>query len=205
MATRRGLLHGAGLRLGLALGLGPLALGLGPLGCAGARAPSGEVGELQGRTVATPERLGWVSSEQPSGALPSAIALGGKASGRVLVYFEFAAPGETRRLARAALLLATSGAPGAFIDVELSRAELPSAALRSWADQPRARYPRLTARLPGDAESVRLDVTDLMRAEAKPGEPLRLLLRAEPGDAEPVLVSTGAAGGAAPRLEAYWE
>ena len=50
----------------------------------------------------------------------------------------------------------------------------------------------------------RLDIDD-RGAEAKPGEPLRLLLRAEPGAAEPVLVSTGAAGGAAPRLEAYWE
>jgi hypothetical protein len=196
MATRRSLLHGAGLAAGLALGL---------LGCASAPAPSGEVGELQGRTVATPQRLGWVSSEQSSGALPSAIALGGKASGRVLVYFEFAAPTEARRLHRAALLLSTSGAPGESIEVELSRAEPPSAELRSWADQPRARYPRLKAQLPGDAASLRLDVTELLRAEAKPGEPLRLLLRAEPGDAEPVLVATGAAGGAAPRLEAYWE
>lgn len=190
------MLHGAGLASGLALGL---------LGCASAPAPSGEVGELQGRTVATPQRLGWVSSEQPSGALPSAIPLGGKASGRVLVYMEFAAPTEARRLHRAALLLSTSGAPGKSIEVELSRAEPPSADLRSWADQPRARYPRLKAQLSGDTASLRLDVTELLRAEAKPGEPLRLLLRAEPGEAEPVLVATGAAGGAAPRLEAYWE
>jgi hypothetical protein len=195
------MLRGAGLMLAL----GPLALELGPLGCAGARAPSGEVSELQGRTVATPERLGWVSSEQPSGALPSAIALGGKPSGRVLIYFEFAAPTEARRLHRAALLLSTSGAPGESVDVELSRAEPPNGELRTWADQPRARYPRLTAQLPGDVASLRLDVTELVRAEAKPGEPLRILLRAEPGDAEPVLVATGAAGGAAPRLEAYWE
>lgn len=193
MANGGGLLRGAALGLGLALG------------CAGARAPSREVGELSGRSVTTSQRLGWVSSERPSGALPSAIALGGKASGRVLVYLEFAAPTEARRLHSAALLLSTSGAPGAAIDVELSRAEPPSGELRTWADQPRARYPRLTARLPGDAESVRLDVTELLRAEAKPGEPLRLLLRAEPGKAEPVLVATGAAGGAAPRLEAYWE
>ncbi|HEX2877208.1 MAG TPA: hypothetical protein VHP33_38420 [Polyangiaceae bacterium] len=196
MATQRGLLQGAGLAV---------ALGLALPGCAGPRAPTVELGELSGRSVATPQRLGWVSSEQPSGALPSAIALGGKASGRVLVYFEFAAPSETRRLHGAALLLSTSGAPGQSIEVELSRAEPPSAELRSWADQPRARYPRLTARLPGNTESVRLDVTELVRAEAKPGEPLRLLLRAEPGTAEPVLVATGAAGGAAPRLEAYWE
>lgn len=196
MATGLGSLRGAALGLGIALGLS---------GCAGAQAPSGEVGELQGRSVATPQRLGWVSSERPSGALPSAIALGGKASGRVLVYFEFAPATEARRLHSAALLLETSGAPGASVEVELSRAEPPPVELRSWTDQPRARYPRLSAQLPGDGESVRLDVTELLRAEAKPGEPLRLLLRAEPGAAEPVLVATGAAGGAAPRLEAYWE
>jgi hypothetical protein len=50
-----------------------------------------------------------------------------------------------------------------------------------------------------------LDVTELLRAERKAGEPVRLLLRAEPDAAEPLLVETGAAGGAAPRLEAYWE
>ena len=198
MKQRRRLLHGAALA-------SLLALGLGPLGCAGPRARGAEVGELQGRTVAMPQRLGWVSSELPTGALPSAIALGGKASGRVLLYFEFAAASETRRLHSAALLLSTSGSPGKSIEVELSRAEPPSAELRTWADQPRARYPRLKAQLSGDAASLRLDVTELLRAEAKPGEPLRLLLRAEPGDAEPVLVATGAAGGAAPRLEAYWE
>ena len=200
MEDRRRLLHAAALRLALGL-----ALGLGPLSCAGPRVQGAEVGELQGRTVATPQRLGWVSSEQPSGPLPSAIALGGKASGRVLVYFEFAAPTEARRLRSAALLLRTSGSRGEGIEVELSRAEPPSGELRSWADQPRARYPRLKTLLSGDATSLRLDVTELLRAEAKPGEPLRLLLRAEPGEAEPVLVATGAAGGAAPRLEAYWE
>jgi hypothetical protein len=52
---------------------------------------------------------------------------------------------------------------------------------------------------------TRLDVTELLRAERKPNEPVRLLLRAEPGAGEPLLVATGAAGGAAPRLEAYWE
>jgi len=192
MAARRGLLLSAGLALGL-------------LACARPQASSVAVSEQQGRSVAMPQRLGWVSSKQPSGALPSAIALGGKTSGRVLVYFEFAAPTEARRLHSAALLLTTSGAPGESIEVELSRAEPPSAELQTWADQPRARYPRLTARLPGDGQAVRLDVTELVRAESKPGEPLRLLLRAEPGEAEPVLVATGAAGGAAPRLEAYWE
>lgn len=194
MTNGSALLRGAALGCWLAL-----------WGCAGSRPSTGEVGELQGRSVATPQRLGWVSSQRPSGELPSAIALGGKASGRVLVYLEFAAPSEARRLHSAGLLLTTSGAPGASIEVELSRAEPPAAELRTWADQPRARYPRLTARLPGEAESARLDVTELLRAEAKPGEPLRLLLRAEPGEAEPVLVATGAAGGATPRLETYWE
>jgi hypothetical protein len=51
----------------------------------------------------------------------------------------------------------------------------------------------------------RLDVTELVRAQSKPDEPLRLLLRAEPGDGAPVLMQTGAAGGVAPRLEQYWE
>jgi hypothetical protein len=149
--------------------------------------------------------LGWVSSEQPSGVLPSAIALGGKTSGRVLIYFEFAAQSEPRRLLRADLVLDASGAPGASLDVELSRAEAAGAELRAWSDQPRARYPRSSARLASGATPTRLDVTELLRVETKPGEPLRLLLRAEPGAGEPVLVATGAAGGAAPRLDAYWQ
>jgi hypothetical protein len=174
-----------------------------PLACGAGRAPAATVAERAGRSVLLPTRLGWLSSEQPSGVLPSAIALGGKASGRVLMYFEFAIPNEPRRLVRADLVLDASGAPGASLDVELSRAEPAGAELRAWSDQPRARYPRLSARLHG--APVRLDVTELLRAETKPGEPLRLLLRAEPDAAEPMLVGTGAAGGAAPRLEVYWE
>lgn len=175
-----------------------------PLACAG-RPPSATVGEQSGRSVVLPARLGWVSSEQASGVLPSAIALGGKASGRVLMYFEFAPNSEPRRLLRADLVLTAWGAPGESLEVELSRAEAAGAELKSWADQPRARYPRLTARLASRGTPTRLDVTELVRAETKPGEPLRLLLRAEPGPGEPWLVATGAAGGAVPRLEAYWE
>jgi hypothetical protein len=52
---------------------------------------------------------------------------------------------------------------------------------------------------------VRLDVTELLRAETKADEPVRLLLRAEPRAVEPILIATGAAGGAAPRLQVYWE
>ena len=174
-----------------------------PLSCGAGRAPATTVAEPAGRSVLVPTRLGWVSSKQPSGILPSAIALGGKTSGRVLMYFEFAAPSEPRRLVRADLVLDASGAPGASLDVELSRAAAAGGLLRAWSDQPRARYPRLSARLYG--AQARLDVTELLRAESKPGEPLRLLLRAEPDAAEPMLVETGAAGGAAPRLEVYWE
>ena len=175
-----------------------------PLACGG-RPPSAAVAEQSGRSVQVPLRLGWVSSERASGVLPSAIALGGKASGRVLMYFEFAAQTETRRLVRADLVLDASGAPGQSLAIELSRAEAAGAELRAWSDQPRARYPRSSARLASGTAPSRLDVTELLRAETKPGEPLRLLLRAEPDEGEPVLVATGAAGGNAPRLEAYWE
>jgi len=182
-------------------------LGLAPglLGCGPGHAPPAALAEQHGRSVLLPARLGWVSSERPSGALPSAVALGGKASGRVLMYFEFAAPSPARRLLRAELVLTVSGAPGESIDVELSRAEPVSGELRSWSQQPRARYPRSSVRLSSDSAPVRLDVTELLRAETKPNEPVRLLLRAEPDAAEPLLVATGAAGGAAPRLETYWE
>lgn len=174
-------------------------------GCARAPAPHVVVTEQNARRVLEPTRLGWVSSEQASGALPSAIGLGGKTSGRVLVYLEFAVPPEPRRLLRAELVVGTSGVPSTSIDVELSRADAARSELRAWSDQPHARYPRLSARLAMQALPQRLDVTELLRAETKPGEPLRLLLRAEPGSGEPVLLETGAAGGPAPRLEAYWE
>jgi hypothetical protein len=175
-----------------------------PWACGG-RPPSAAVAEQSGRSVLLPTRLGWVSSERASDVLPSAIAMGGKASGRVLMYFEFAPHTEPRRLLRAELVLEASGAPGESLEIELSRADAAGGELRSWADQPHARYPRLSARLASSGAPTRLDVTELLRAERKPDEPVRLLLRAEPGVGEPLLVATGAAGGAAPRLEAYWE
>lgn len=198
MAAGRGWSRGAApfFRLCLALVL---------LGCAPARPLPLAMAEKNDRSVLLPTRLGWVSSERPSGALPSAVALGGKASGRVLMYFEFAATSQARRLLRAELVLGVSGAPGMAIAVELSRAEPVAGAMRSWSEQPRARYPRISARLSSDSVPLRLDVTELLRAESKPNEPVRLLLRAEPDAAEPLLVETGAAGGAAPRLEAYWD
>jgi hypothetical protein len=52
---------------------------------------------------------------------------------------------------------------------------------------------------------ARLDVTELLRAHSKPGEPFCMLVKAEPSDGAAVLVATGAAGGDGPRLEAYWE
>jgi hypothetical protein len=183
----------------------PALLVLAAVGCAAPPPPPSTLSESQARSVWLPERLGWVSSERASGALPSAIALGGKASGRVLVYLEFDAPPEPGRLLRAALLLDTDGAPGSSIEVELSRADPARARLDSWSDQPAARYPRLSRSLSSAPAPVRLDVTALVRAERKVGEPLRLLLRAEPSSAEPVLLATGAAGGAAPRLEIYRE
>jgi|SRR4051812_36625653 hypothetical protein len=194
MPERRDWRHGAALVSALTL-----------LGCGRAAAPLPLPTEHDVRSVLEPTRLGWVSSERPSGALPSAIGVGGKASGRVLLYLEFVVPPEPRRLLRAELVLGASGAAGTAIDVELSRAEAVRGELGGWSDQPRVRYPRLSARLATQASPQRLDVTELLRAETKPGEPLRLLLRAEPGEGEPVLIETGAAGGATPRLEAYWE
>jgi hypothetical protein len=175
------------------------------LGCGPPPAAPSAVSEQSGRTLLLPARFGWVSSETPSGALPSAIALGGKASGRVLLYFEFPELSQPRRLLRAELLLNASGAAGDAVDVELSRAEAARGKLETWSDQPQAVYPRLSARLVAQASALRLDVTEILRAHTKPGEPLRLLLRAEPGAGEPVLVQTGAAGGAQPRLEVYSE
>jgi len=152
-----------------------------------------------------PLRFGWVTSEGSSVALPSAIGLGGKTSGRVLLYFEFPELSEPRRLLRGELVLHAIGAAGHAVDVELSRAEAARGRLERWSDQPQAVYPRLSLRLAADSAPVRLDLTEILRVRSKPGQPLRLLLRAEPGAGEPVLVQTGAAGGAQPRLEVYWE
>jgi hypothetical protein len=174
-------------------------------GCGSPAAPPSIVTEQSARTLLLPARFGWASSEGPSGPLPSAIAVGGKASGRVLLYFEFAELAEPRRLLRAALLLNASGEPGDRVDVELSRSEATHGELRAWSDQPQALAPRLAARLDTQSSVQRLDVTEIVRAQHQAGEPLRLLLHAEPVADEPVLIETGAAGGAQPRLEVYWE
>jgi hypothetical protein len=195
----------AARRFGAAGPLLALALAAPLLSCGSPSPPPSAVTEQSARTLLLPARFGWVSSERSSGTLPSAIALGGKASGRVLLYFEFAELTESRRLLRAELLLNASGAPGDAIDVELSRSEAAHAELRAWSDQPQALAPRLAARLAAQSSVQRLDVTELLRAQRKPGEPLRLLLHAEPARDEPVLLETGAAGGAQPRLEVYWE
>jgi hypothetical protein len=173
------------------------------LGCSRA-APAPALAELSGRSVTAPSQLGWVSSQQSSGDLPSAIELGGKASGRVLVYLEFPAQAERRRLLRAELLLGTLPGAQETLEVELSRAAPARGPLRSWSDQPRARYPRLSVQLTPGAAPLRVDVTELVRAQTKLDEPLRILLRAEPREDAPVLLQTGAAGGVAPRLEQYW-
>lgn len=180
-------------------------LALGACGCGGPAKPDSTIAEQSARSVLLPARFGWLSSHGPSGALPSAIALGGKASGRVLLYLEFPRPEAARKLLRAELLLETSGAPSDGIDVELSRSEPARGALSAWSDQPIALYPRKSARLAAGEDAARLDVTELLHASSKPGEPLRILLRAEPSSGAPVLVATGAAFGAAPRLETYWE
>jgi hypothetical protein len=185
--------------------LGSVGWALVAMACSAGPVAPAVLAEQHHRSLLGPTRLAWLSSEQTTGPLPGAVALGGKVSGRSLLYFEFARPSETGRLLRAELVLETSGASGASIEVELSRADAAAAELRTWSDQPRARYPRLSARLPSDGAPARLDVTELLRAESKPGEPLCLLLRAEPSATEPLLITTGAAGGAAPRLDSYWE
>jgi hypothetical protein len=189
----------AGLGCMLALGLG-----LGAFGC-GARAPaSTRLSELNGRSVLEPTRFGVLRSNRETPELPSSVALGGKASGRVLLYFEFPRPEEARKLLRAQLVLSPTEGSG-DVPVEVSRADVARAELHAWSDQPRALYPRLAARLGRHAGPERLDVTEILLAPAKRGEPLRLLLRAEPGDGEGISIATGAAGGEAPRLELYWQ
>jgi hypothetical protein len=180
-------------------------LGCWVVGCGSPATTNEPLSELNGRSVLSPTRFGVLSSERETTALPSAVSLGARTSGRVLLYFEFERPEELRKLLRAQLLLSpVSGAAG-VVDVELSRAEAAGPELGRWSDQPRALYPRLAAQLARRAGPQRLDVTEIWRARAQRGEPLRLLLRAEPGDGEGVLVATGAAGGEAPRLELYWQ
>ncbi len=186
--------------------LGWLVLGvsLASVSCGAPAETSVALSELNGRSVLSPTRFGVLSSLRETTELPSSVALGANSSGRLLLYFEFEQPEEPRKLLRAQLLLhPTDGSDG--IEVEVSRADAPGPRLRAWSDQPRALYPRLAARLGRHAGSGRLDVTEILLARAKRGEPLRLLVRAEPGQGEGLSIATGAAGGEAPRLELYWQ
>ncbi len=175
------------------------------LSCSGTPSPTAVFSEQDARSVVEPVRFGWLSSERETGNLPSAIGLGGKTSGRVLIYLEFPEPESTRRLLRAELLLRPSGAAGGRVPIEVSRAQAARSELLKWSDQPRALYPRLSAQLSVRPWPERVDVTEILRAHARRREPLRLLLRAEPGDGEGVLLATGASGGEPPRLEIYWQ
>jgi hypothetical protein len=174
-------------------------------GCAGEPPPAAVFSEQDVRSVVQPLRFGWLSSERETGSLPSAIVLGAKTSGRVLLYLEFPDVDQSRRLLRAELLLSPRGKAGERVPIELSRAEAARGELRLWSDQPRALYPRIPAHVAVQAWPERVDVTEILRAHAKRREPLRLLLRAEPGEGEGVLIATGVAGGDAPRLEIYWQ
>lgn len=181
-----------------------LVLGFAAASCAPAATTTATLSELNGRSVHEPTRFGVLSSERDSSALPSAVSLGAKTSGRVLLYFEFPEPEAARKLLRAQLLLNSTAAAGE-VEIEVSRSEAARGELRAWSDQPQALYPRLSARLGGHAGAERVDVTPIVRAQTKRGEPLRLLLRAEPGDGEGVLIATGASGGETPRLELYFQ
>jgi len=174
-------------------------------GCAAAPQAPVIFSEQDERSVLEPLRFGWLSSERETGSLPSAIALGARTSGRVLLYLEFPELSPAHRLLRAELLLSPGGPAFGSVPIELSRAEAARGELRRWSDQPKALYPRIAAQLTARAWPERLDVTEILRAQARRQEPLRLLVRAEPGDGEGVLIATGASGGDAPRLEIYWQ
>jgi hypothetical protein len=188
-------------------GLASLLIGVFGSGLGGCGAPSSVTvfSEQDARLVLEPERFGWLSSARETGALPSAIALGAKTSGRLLLYFEFPELREPRKLLRAQLLLDPQGRSSERVPVEVSRAAGAGAELRWWSHRPRALLPQVSAELAGEAITQRLDVTEIVRVPAQPGEPLRLLLRAEPGDGEGVLIATGASGGERPRLELYFQ
>jgi len=181
-----------------------LGVGLASVSCGAPVPTNAPLSELNARSVLSPTRFGVLSSLRETRELPSSVALGAKASGRLLLYFEFEQPEETRKLLRAQLLLhPTDGSDG--VEVEVSRADAAGARLYAWSDQPRALYPRLAARLGRHAGPERVDVTAILLARGKRGEPLRLLVRAEPGEGEGISIATGAAGGEAPRLELYWQ
>lgn len=189
----------AALRCCVALALGVVTPACGPVAGSGT-----SLSELNGRSVHEPTRFGVLSSERETEALPSAVSLGAKTSGRTLLYFEFQQPDETRRLLRAQLLLSSTG-PAERVEIEVSRSEAANGELRAWSDQPRALYPRLSAELGRHAGPERVDVTRILQSGSKRGEPLCILLRAEPGEGEGVLIATGVSGGETPRLELYWQ
>lgn len=172
--------------------------------CAAEATPPPLLSEQDQRTVLEPSRLGWLSSEQETSTLPSAIALGARSSGRVLVYLEFPSPEPRGHLLRAELLLFPSAAWGNSVPIEVSRSDAAPNQLAGWSQQPRVLSPRLAAEVSPGVWPERVDVTELVRAHGRDRDALRLLLRAEPGDGEGVPIATGAAGGSTPRLEVYW-
>lgn len=180
-------------------------LGALPAGCSPAPAPVTIFSEQDARLVLEPLRFGWLSSARETGALPSAIAVGGKTSGRLLLYWEFPELTETRKLLRAQLLLDPQGVGSERVEVEVSRAAEAGERLRRWSDRPRALNPRVSAELAAQAFTQRVDVTEILRAPPQRGQPLRLLLHAGPGEGEGVLIATGASGGQLPRLELYFQ
>jgi len=176
------------------------------LGCSSRPLGEVEVPASAVRRVLVPSRFRAVSSRGATeGALPSAVALGGAAAGREVLLLEFEELKESQRLLRGLLRLETTGVPGRVVELSVARSEPATAEPRDWSNQPRASYASVSVRLSTDLSPLRVDVTELLKAERAPGEPLRLLIWVEPQGAEPVLIQTGAAGGAGPRLETYWE
>jgi hypothetical protein len=176
------------------------------LACARGLPPPRFFSEQHERSVLKPVRFEWLSSERETSVLPSAIALGAKPLGRVLVYLEFAELQAAGRVLRAELLLSPTADAFGSVPVDLSRVEAVSGELRGWGDRPKPLSPRSAALVTARAGPQRLDVTEIVRAQARKQGPLRLLLRADPtDDGEGVLIVTGASGGGAPRLEIYWQ
>ncbi len=160
------------------------------------------------RTVVPLTRLAWLSSEQQSGFLPAAVVLGGRGAGRTLLYLEF--PEQIPRTGRLLVAyLVLDGAAQAVspepVEIALMRAQRASVVPKAWGERPAAVLPRVTARLAPRTPPFRIDATELLQADQREHRPSSWLLLAEPADREGVVVATGAAGGAAPRLEIYWE
>jgi hypothetical protein len=175
------------------------------LGCVGERAGATAPSELSGRSVLSPSRVGVLTSRADTLALPRTVALGASAAGRALLYLEFQRPEAPGQLLRASLLLSAERALGPGVEIEVSRADAPGGELRRWSDRPRALQPRSVALLEPEHGVTRLDVTELLREPSERGEPLRLMLGADPREGEGVSIATGVAGGRAPRLELYWQ